>query len=416
MRLHTFFYLVLLFVTHLKADISNRGAFPFGEIEGFIGNAGVGGAGSTGAVYYNPAALVELNHPKIAVSGSTYFHFRTDNDNIIRVDNTDLDYSASGFNTVPSSVVSTFKNDSFSWAYFVLVPESNQIENQVSWATPNTSTSIIQMNNASELWLGAAAGFPITSNLAIGGSLYAIRHTSLEHSSIIIDTLTATNTTSTTISHTSESVYGLSATLGILYKPVNWLSAGLRIQSPLLHLSGTGTGFSGTRTVNNGTLTNTNLQDNNLSARYTLPLDMTLGFRAVMQRGWDLHFDTSLQTGLEYSRYPGSQFNVVETVKTTPRFSLGSRMGLSNYAVLSAGVFYNPSATPETATVSNPLGHIDYWGITGGIDFAYDRVKTGIGGFFAFSRAETQQIGNPAGLAKSDVRFIGAMVNIGYYL
>lgn len=411
-----FSFLLLLFCASAFSDIRNRGAFPFGEIESVIGNAGVGGAGSTGAVYYNPAALVELNHPKIAVSGSTYFHFKTDNEKLLRIDNTDLDYSAQSFNTVPSSVVSTFKSGDFTWAYFVLVPESSQIENRVTWTTTNTKSTLVQMVNGSELWLGAAAGVPITKEFALGAAFYAIRHTSLEHSSLVIDRLTATNTTTTTITHTTDSVYGLSLTLGAQLKPVNWMSLGLRIQSPLLHLSGTGDYYSGTRAVDNGTVTTTNTENDALPARYSYPLDMTVGARFNVSKGWDLHFDTSVQFGLEYSRFPGTNITAIESVKTTPRFNLGSRLALSPYWIYSAGAFFNPGTSNDVSDASNALSDADYLGFTTGIDFAYDRVKTGIGFFYAFSSNETPQFNNPSGTTRNKVRFLGVLVNIGYYL
>ena len=53
-----------------RADNSNPNLIPFGETESFLGNAGVGRANDTGAVYYNPSGLAELESGRISVSAA----------------------------------------------------------------------------------------------------------------------------------------------------------------------------------------------------------------------------------------------------------------------------------------------------------------------------------------------------------
>src|SRR5690242_2815844 len=109
------------------AGIENRNIIPFGEREAILGNTGTAGVPSTGAVYYNPAALAQLENSRIAVSGSTYAQQETTTGNFARIDNTDLPYSNSGFNAIPSTVISVFRNDDWIFSYFILVPESARL-------------------------------------------------------------------------------------------------------------------------------------------------------------------------------------------------------------------------------------------------------------------------------------------------
>ena len=54
------------------------------------GEAFVATADNASAVYYNPAALTQIEHPRVAVSGSAYVSSKTSTPNRLRVDGTDI--------------------------------------------------------------------------------------------------------------------------------------------------------------------------------------------------------------------------------------------------------------------------------------------------------------------------------------
>ena len=218
------------------ANIENRNLMPFGETEGLMGNAGVAGAASTGSVFYNPAGLTLLTHPKISVSGSTYVSSSQSTDTAARYDNTNIPYSTSSFDSIPSSVIGTFQVGHLSMAYFVLVPEMRRLDNRQTTITPNTKTTIVEENQQDEMWLGIAAGLRLNSLWSIGFALDVIQSKDSVAQTIVEQFPSATNSITMNVDHLQASTNGLSATLGLLYEPTPDRTFGIKLQSPSFRL------------------------------------------------------------------------------------------------------------------------------------------------------------------------------------
>jgi hypothetical protein len=126
-----------------RADNSNPNVIPFGETESFLGNAGVGRANDTGAVYYNPSGLAELESGRISVSGAVYMSFSVQYQAALNIDNTNIPLSVSGFDTIPSTYVAVRRFGDWVGAFSVLVPTSMILSDHVSFSTPNTTTNVV---------------------------------------------------------------------------------------------------------------------------------------------------------------------------------------------------------------------------------------------------------------------------------
>ena len=155
---------------------SNPQIMPFGESEAFLGNAGVGRATDTGAVFYNPSGLAEIESGRVTVNGSIYMGFKTKTDSLIRLDETDIPYEASGFNTIPGFYVAALRLGDWTGALSVLVPSSIQVENRVPFETPNTRGNLLQTTRQSDLWLGLSVARKLGDRWAVGMSIFGIYH------------------------------------------------------------------------------------------------------------------------------------------------------------------------------------------------------------------------------------------------
>ena len=399
------------------AGIENRNAFPFGEVEGLTGNAGVAGSSSTGAIYYNPAALTLIEHGRISVSGSTYVYLKSSTDEFARLDNTNIPYSSSGFDTVPSAISSIFRlNEKWVASYFILSPEKYKLDNRQTLLTPNTRTTLIEVQNVDDLWAGLSAAYAYSDQWSFGASLSLIQHKEL--STITVQTLfpSIPNSILFQVDHLESSVIGLSAILGALYQPGGDWQFGFRVQTPLIKMTGSGTGYASGQVLSSGTLTGAEREEQDINPQYELPFDFTLGTRFRMGGGWSLLGDLSLQTGSQYDPYPGSGFSNNISVAATPRMNLGAEIRFSQNSLLGMGIYYNPSSIhtlsgrPEGSTRTNIVG------LTTGYVWTSGRIRTGLGLFYLWAKGQIIPFNEPSTTAVYRRTGMGALLSISYYL
>jgi long-subunit fatty acid transport protein len=414
-----FLFLVLLALILgpvARGDIYNRNALPFGEKEAFLGNAGTGGVQSVTAVYYNPAALVDLREARLAVTGSTYFQASRSSDNISTAPGAKIPYRESTFQTVPGTLVSTFLRGEWVWAYFLLVPEALEVENRTQWTFGSVNAALLLNSKATDLWGGLSGAYKLNSEWSIGVTLFGINRRGSTHYSIIAEDTSKANTASNTYRSLSMSVYCLSATVGVLYRPSEWLDIGFRLQSPFLHIAGDGTGFVSTQVVDNGVLTTATQEEKSLNARYSLPPDMTLGFHLVLTDSLDGYLDLSFQSPWTYHPIDNSpNFPDRDSVKATLRYSLGMKYRMTQDWELLGGFYLIPSGARED-TAAASLSIATAKGATLGVQWVSERVRTGIGGFFAWSNAPVKQISGTAPPDDFSTRIFGALITVGYSL
>lgn len=400
------------------AGSENRNAFPFGEKEALTGNAGVAGTQSTGAVYYNPAALTQIDHGRISLSGSTYVYLKTGSDQFAHLDNTDIPYTSSGFDTVPSTVVSTFRvNDEWVASYFILIPEKYKQDNRQTFLTPNSRTTYIELKNANDMWAGVAAGYAYSDQFSFGAALNLIQHTELSSTTVQTTFPSIPNSILFRVDHLESSVTGLSLVLGALYRPGGPWQFGLRVQTPLVKLFGSGNGFTSGQVVDLGTLDSAEKEEQDIRAAYKLPFDVTFGTRYQLNERWSLLADLSVQTGASYDPYPGSVFSRSVTVSATPRINLGAEAEFSQGSSLGIGLFYNPSAIHTLAGRAQGSTRSDFVGITTGYIWTSGRIRTGLGLFYLWSKGELIPYSDltvqPTAYRKIG---LGALLSISYYL
>jgi hypothetical protein len=399
-----------MLLRHAQADIANRALIPLGERESFLANAGTGDADDTGAVYYNPAGLTGIRADKVSVLGSVYLSYTTKTDSVAVLDNTNIPYNAGGFNSIPVTFVFSKKLGDWDVAFSMLIPDSIQTENRASFTTPNTTGTILQSYRDNDIWLGLSAAHVIDSKWSVGVTLFGIQHSETNVAAVVIDVANQTNTFSTSDARSDLQTLGFSLDMGVAYRPIPQIGLGLRLQSPMIQVSGSANTYSANRSsVAAGTT-----EDNaNVTGNYQLPLDMTIG--AAFNVGQYLEFltDLSLQVATTYDSIPNSTLNTHYDTGPTPRVNLGIEIKPDPSYPIRTGFFYNPSAVHNLNAQSTEAKE-DYLGVTLGMAVITKHVETGVGVFYLWANGQNVPANATDQLANSSSSGFGGLLTTAY--
>lgn len=388
-----------------RADPQNGQVIPLGERQAYLANTGVGDASDTGAVYFNPAGLGFIDRDKVSVTGSVYMSYATRSDAAFRLDDTDVGYKAKGFMTIPMTFVIAKKLGDVRVAFSTLVPESLSTENQQSFATPNTTGKILQYYRESELWVGLTAAYPITSRLSLGVSVFGIQHSQSSLVSLLIDFPSDTTEFVTGSTRSQWSTFGLSAVLGVAYRPTDDIGVGLRVQTPIAQLLGSAETYQAARSPAEPAKTE---DIEGTHAKYQLPLDLTLGGSFKLLPTLEMLVDVSLRLGVTYDSIPASALDDHVATRPTPRASIGGEWKPVPALPVRAGFFYSPSAERDRPGATRE----NYCGVTAGVAYITEHVETGVGAFYIWATGTQRSDDNVT--AHVSTRAIGALLTTAY--
>lgn len=391
-----------------RADNSNPNLVPFGETESFLGNAGVARANDTGAVYYNPSGLAELESGRISVSGAVYMSFAVHYDAALNIDNTNIPLSVSGFNTIPSTYVATRKLGDWVGAFSVLVPNSIQLNDHVAFSTPNTATNVVYSSQTSDLWIGLSLAHKLGDHFSLGATVFGMQHA--ETQIIGVDVQEGTTGFGTNLERTNLGALGLSAVVGATYLATDWLRIGARAQTPFIQVSGSGDTYSVTHPLAGASST----EDVHGGGNFAKPFDFSLGTALIPTPWLVLLADVSLQLGASYTAFPSStQFNDVTSLKTVPRFNVGAELTpLPSYPIR-LGLLYDPNANSGSPGDPGYSGQ-DFYGVTGGVGLNTEHIRTCLGGFYLWSTGAATVSGTDGATASISSRAFGALLTTAY--
>lgn len=398
----------LLFLTSegSHADIKNPQFLPIGERAAFLGNTGTGANKQTEGVYYNPATIADLLENEISVTGSVYFQFKVGIDPILSIDGTDIPYEAKGFNTIPSTLVSTMKLGGTVVAISTLVPDSIQTETNSHFETQNYYGVLMPFSSTSDLWIGASVAERFSPKWSVGLSLFLSLH---DESKITSVGYVKTDNTEAFNSHERLvlSTVGVVPVFGVHYTASDQLQLGLRLRAPLIPITGAASAEK-LVTFNQVKSDADSYAITETKANYRLPVDITLGTVFSPSVDLDLLLDVGYQLGSRYSPVPAlPEGEDVHTVPTL-RFHAGAEVRLIRKLPFRIGGFYSPS----TLAKINREIQSDVVGVTGGINLQSGKhVKTGLGGFFIFGEGEREVDGKRSQL---NVRGRGVLLTTSY--
>jgi hypothetical protein len=400
-----------------RATAENPNVYPFGEREALVGNAGVAGGTSTGAVYYNPAALSRLGQGRLSVSGSTYLQLNTHADRYAVIEDTASPYDSSGFETIPSTVISIFPGERWTFATFVLVPESSRLQNQQVFESPNVRLTVADVENTSDLWLGGSASFWVDDRWSLGASLYGVQHKIFGQQTAVGYFPTAPSDAGVMqVGSVQASTIGVGVILGALCVVEPGRQLGLRVQLPVLRLGGSASGYGAAMNYTNPTFASNEINVRDVRAEYQTPWDVTLGYRTQATSSLTFVADVGLQLGTEYDLFPDSALSTITKLDPTPRLGAGAELTVSPTLTLGLGALFNPSARHGLDSRDEASFRQDVWGLTGGAYLGGGRIRTGLGLFALFGKGEVIPYNDPNNPSPLSRRAYGASLTFTYFL
>lgn len=317
--------------------VYNRGLSPLGEKEAFMANTGVALTGSTGAVYYNPAALNSLSQGRLSLSGNSYVNFKTEYAPLDYLDGTNVPFTSSGTQAVPSTFVSTRKFESWVGAFSVLVPEQTKIQDIAQTSTTNYILDLNQLVQEQLVLVGISGATKISDH-GLGASCFWAIYESVASAAI---TLTPRVGTGTGIINSYESmkVQGLMCHLGYMNQISPEFRVGASLKTPLLKINSNGNSYTFTQTTAGVITANRNM---GASTEYKIPMEIATGIAYDFTPKWSFYLDLSYQLGTSYRRFSTDASET--SAKSALRPNLGVSYEWSEKLKIYAGAAYNPSA------------------------------------------------------------------------
>ena len=405
-------------VEPLRADESNRNLLPFGERAAMLGNAGITSAKGE-AVYYNPANLARIEQPELSVSGSTYLKFELSTDALLELQGVDQPFDASGFVAIPATLVSTYDLGDWALATAVLVPDTFELKNRVTFEAPDLRVTQLSDTRRNSLWLGLGAARQLTEELSIGLSAFASNETRSDLSFVRVQVGDPAQVIREVASNRDSSVFNLSAIAGVYWQPHPRLGLGARVHSAMLRLAGSGDIYQSLlQTGMDGAMDESiEVAIDDIAMSRPLPWDVGLGVSFRPRDDLELMADLNVQLPATLTAIDDPDLGVESVeVEAAPRASLAVEWAATSRLWLRAGLMINRSAYPTPEEPGDPVEE-SYAGATGGLAWQKGRTTTGLGLFYLHSNPTFFVDGaDPPRRADAVARLYGAVLAFTYSL
>ncbi|MCB0805753.1 MAG: hypothetical protein KDC05_08125, partial [Bacteroidales bacterium] len=345
--------LMLFCPVRIQAQTYNPNILPLGDKESLMANTGTGGLGSVGAVYYNPAALTEVEGNSLSLSGSAYLQFRFSAKPVASFFGTDLNYEGTGYQSIPTSVIYARPVKNWHLAYSILIPMAFNFEGTTTWNIPvensHLKLKMLQNYDESVFMGGITAARTIGKSWSVGISLYGqsysylstidLRGSIVENPGMILQT-----TDRRTLNPVNLLV------IGGIHKKLGDLSLGLRLQAPSVYITGKGSYYDYSYNNFGGT---TNIETSeteieSVTGYFKTPADIRLGTTYRPTGRWLLAVDAAYRFSLAYDIYNSDELTVRENLKGNYRINAGTEYRWSEKINLYAGASYTPTTKKET--------------------------------------------------------------------
>jgi hypothetical protein len=400
------------------ADVTNRNVLPFGERAAFVGNAGITSQRGD-AVFYNPANLARIGHPNLSVSANVYAVVDLEADAILVIDGQDQPFEASGFLSIPSTLVSTYQFGGWAVATAVLVPEAFSLKNRITFESDTLQATMLQEQEAESLYLGAGVAREIAPGLTAGGSVFVAKESATEllfvRSEVAGDPLQVSEFTS----NTDSTVFNLAVIAGMHWQATPRLGIGARAHVPPIRVTGSADVYQATLVPGDEMFTSEGeWEDVDVSA--PMPWDLGVGASYMVTPRLELIADLNVQLPDTLTTFDEPDIPEIGTTRLdtelAPRIGAGAEWRFLSQAWLRLGAVYNRSAVGQPdSSDDEPQEH--FYGVTGGLAWQKDRTHTAVGGFFMRSDADLLVDGaDPPRQADARTLLYGALLTVSYRL
>ncbi len=391
-KMTAFAWSVILPMTFLPVFLTAQSAYnpnilPLGDKEALMANTGTGGLTSTGAVFYNPGALAQMEGNSFALSGSAYLRFRFEGKPIARIGDTDLEYAGTGLRSIPTSVISVRRMGEWHLAFSFLVPMAFNFEGQQDWDIPIPGGGDLQLkllqNYQERLFLGGlTAARSLGNGWSAGLTVYAQAYSLT--STIDLRGSLSSNPNVLLQSTLREKLAPINLLLigGIHKKWERW-NLGIRLMSPSIYLFGKGDFYDFTYS-NIGSTDRSETDISKTKTRFLTPLDARIGTVYHPNDQWQLALDLSYRFALRYDVFPDEQLGFQENSQGNFRINGGFEYQFRENMAIYGGGSYTPTTLEET----DELFGQDYWAVFAGGKLFTKHIETSLGLFYTLGKGE----------------------------
>lgn len=382
-------FLLLFWFSGFTQTAFNPNVLPLGDTESLMGNSGTGGIGSTGSVYYNPGALTMVEGSSLSLSGSAYLSFKFTAKPLANIAGTDLDFEASGFQTVPTSVILVEKRKDWYFGFSALVPMEFSYEGRQIWSVPINSSSLnikVNQNYSESVFLiGLSAARKIGDSWSAGVTFYGQNYS---YTSILDFRGELSNDPSLIFQSSHREQYSPISLLTILgiQKTFDKVNLGLRVALPDFHISGSADyyNFEYTNFAGPDSIETSQIDITTDDAQFATPLDIRFGSSFYPNDKWLLTLDVAYRFGLEYNVFNDPRIDEVITTKGNFRANAGMEFKAWEKLAFYLGGAYIPTTLEET---EGQVGQ-DFWSFFAGLKTISKYFETSYGFYYSQGKGE----------------------------
>ncbi len=390
-----FLCLLLSFFSILEA-FSQTGydnqILPVGGVEALMANTGTAGLNSVGAIYYNPAALTQLEGNSLKVSGATYTGYRFKATPLFEAEGANLDYEGSSSTSTPTTMVGVRSWKRWRIGTSIIIPLQFEYDGPESW---NVSVggvpkkfSINQVYKESLFQVGLAAATKLDTNWSIGASVNFQGYSSLS----FVEGRTTDPADPTflfeEVTREKYTPYHLLFVASAHRRCKKW-DIGVRITLPNLYLFGNGStsDFNYQNLSDGNPAVNTEVSRSSEKAVFRTPADFRLGLAYRLTEKWRFTTDNSYTMGISYDVFPDSQFDDIQERNAIWRSTLGIQHQLSERSMLHVGTAYSLPISSQYSKDNN----YKFWTGTLGVKYKFAFLDNMLGVFYSRGQNDIDQ-------------------------
>lgn len=391
----------------------NPNILPLGDKESLMANTGSGGLTSTGAVYYNPGALTQMEGTSFSLSGSAYLRFRFEGKPIANIAGTDLNYAGNGFRTIPTSVIGVRRRGDWRFGFSFLVPMEFNFEGQQNWNIPvnqqELDLKLLQTYQEKQFLAGLTAARSVGNGWSVGLTLYGQIYTYL--STLDLRGALSGNPDALIQSTRRERRAPVDLLIiGGLHRSWEKWNLGLRIAAPSLYLFGTGDYYDFIYSnINQQDVQRSEIDISKSNVQFKTPLDVRIGTVHHPNDQWQLALDIAYRFPLECRIFDHEELDQTDKTRGNFRINGGAEYRFKKNMALYGGASYTPTTLERT---EETFGQ-DFWAVFAGGKLFTEHIETSIGLFFTRGKGE----GNLAvgeGTATQLYEYLGAILGTNY--
>ncbi len=382
--------------------VDNRNLYPLGEKELFMANTGIAMTQSSGSAFYNPAGLATIEANKLSLSSNTYFTAKSDFSSLQTIDDKKMPFSTSGSQSIPSSLISTWKGEKLTTAFSIFVPHQMKVQESALFSSNNYEA--IQMTRSQSfqvLMAGGSVAGKLNDSWRLGASCFYTSYQTSQQFDLAVAPRDP-NALRPVVANTffNADISGLLCHLGAQTDYNDFVTLGFTIKSPLMITSKKGTASKFVIDVNGNSQAD---GAKNVETQFEIPSEIGAGIKLNLADRFKFFGDVNYQMSGVYK--DGNLLSEKFEHKGTMRFNGGLQFKISQKNDLLAGFSYNPTSlkAPKAEPQEN------FFVGTLGIQTQSENSILGIGLFIAQSYGE-MEVSNydvnfqELGTYKSDVK------------